>query len=82
MEYKEPGINGDNIVNKSVFVSIQVQICIWVFIGTTKKKKKKRSMMKNLHSSNLVEIGSRGPEIWAHEYLISPTEISVKWPGS
>ena len=23
-----------------------------------------------------------GPEIWSHEYLISPTEISVYWPGS
>ena len=23
-----------------------------------------------------------GPEIWPHEYLISPTEISVNWPGS
>ena len=23
-----------------------------------------------------------GPEIWLHEYLISPTEISVNWPGS
>ena len=23
-----------------------------------------------------------GPEIWPHEYLISPIEISVNWPGS
>ena len=23
-----------------------------------------------------------GPEIWPHEYLISPTEIIVNWPGS
>ena len=23
-----------------------------------------------------------GPEIWPHGYLISPTEISVNWPGS
>ena len=22
------------------------------------------------------------PEIWPHEHLISPTEISVNWPGS
>ena len=27
-------------------------------------------------------IGSWGPEIWPHEYLISPIEISVNWPGS
>ena len=40
------------------------------------------SMMKNIHSQNLVGIGSWGPEIWPHEYLISPTEISVNWPGS
>ena len=23
-----------------------------------------------------------GPKIWLHEYLISPTEISVNWSGS
>ena len=23
-----------------------------------------------------------GAEIWPHEYLISPIEISVNWPGS
>ena len=23
-----------------------------------------------------------GPKIWPHEYLISPIEISVTWPGS
>ena len=40
------------------------------------------TMMKNIHSPNLVGIGSWGPEIWPHEYLISPSEISVKWPGS
>ena len=22
------------------------------------------------------------PEIWPHEYVISPIEISVNWPGS
>ena len=38
--------------------------------------------MKNIHSPNWVGIGSWGPEIWQHEYLISPTEISVNWPGS
>ena len=38
--------------------------------------------MKNIHSPNLVGIGSWGPEIWPHEYLISPIEISVNWPGS
>ena len=38
--------------------------------------------MKNLHSPNLVGIGSRGPEIWPHECLISPIEICVNWPGS
>ena len=27
-------------------------------------------------------IGSWGPETWLHEYLISPIEISVNWPGS
>ena len=35
------------------------------------------SMMKNIHSPNWVGIGSWGPEIWPHEYLISPTEINV-----
>ena len=40
------------------------------------------SMIKNIHSQNLVGIGSWGPEIWPHEYLISPIEISVNWPGS
>ena len=39
-------------------------------------------MMKNIHSPNWVGIGSWGPEIWPHEYLISPIEISVNWPGS
>ena len=41
-------------------------------------------MMKNLHSRNLVEIGSWGvgPEIRSHEYLTSPIEISVNWPAS
>ena len=38
------------------------------------------SMMKNIHSPNLVRIGSWGPEIWPREYLISPNEISVNWP--
>ena len=40
------------------------------------------SMMKNIHSPNLVGIGSWGPKIWPHEYLLSPIEISVNWPGS
>ena len=40
------------------------------------------SMMKNIHSPNLLGIGSWGPEIWLQEYLICPTEISVNWPGS
>ena len=40
------------------------------------------SMMKNLHSPDLVGIGSWGPEIWQHEHLIRPIEISVNWPGS
>ena len=31
---------------------------------------------------HLVGIGSWEPEIWLHEYLISPIEISVNWPGS
>ena len=38
--------------------------------------------MKNIHSPHLVGIGSWGPEIWLHEYLISSIEISVNWPGS
>ena len=38
--------------------------------------------MKNIHSPNWVGIGSWGPEIWLHEYLISPIEISVNWSGS
>ena len=29
---------------------------------------------ENLHSPNFVEIGSWGPEIGPHEYLISPIE--------
>ena len=41
------------------------------------------SMMKNINSPNLVGIGSWGPEIWPHDYLIiSPIEISVNWLGS
>ena len=40
------------------------------------------SMMKNIHSQNLVGIGSWGPEIWPHECLISPIKISVNWRGS
>ena len=40
------------------------------------------SMMKNIHSPNWVGIGSWVPETWPHEYLISPIEISVNWPGS
>ena len=40
------------------------------------------SMMKNIHSPNVVGIGAWGPEIWPHEYLISPIEISANWPGS
>ena len=35
------------------------------------------SMMKNIHSPNLVGISSCRPEIWPHEYLISPIKISV-----
>ena len=31
---------------------------------------------------NLTWIGSWWPEIWMHEYLISPIEMSVNWPGS
>ena len=41
-----------------------------------------KGMMKYLHSPNLVEIGSWGPKIWPYEYLISPIEISVNWPGN
>ena len=40
------------------------------------------SMIKNIHSPNWVGIGSWGPKIWLHEYLISPIEISVNWSGS
>ena len=40
------------------------------------------SMMKNIHSPNLLRIGSWGSEIWPREYLTSPIEISVNWPGS
>ena len=40
------------------------------------------STMKNIHSPNWVGIGSWGPKIWPHEYLISPIEISVNWSGS
>ena len=40
------------------------------------------SMMKNIHSPNWVGIGSWGPEIWPHDYLISPIEISVNCSGS
>ena len=38
--------------------------------------------MNNIHSPNLVEIGSWWPEIWLHEYLISLIKIGVNWPGS
>ena len=38
--------------------------------------------MKNLHTPNLVGIGSWWPKIWPHEYKISPIENSVNWPGS
>ena len=40
------------------------------------------SMMRNIHSPNLTWIGSWGPKIWLHDYLISPIEISISWPGS
>ena len=36
-----------------------------------------QNMMKNPHTPNLTWIGSWGPEIWPHEYLISPIENSV-----
>ena len=36
--------------------------------------------MKNLHSPNLVGIGSQGPEIWLHEYLISHwNQCKLSW---
>ena len=38
--------------------------------------------MKNPHTPNLTWIGSWWSEICPHEYLISPTEISVNWSGS
>ena len=38
--------------------------------------------MKNLHTPNFTWIGSWEPEICPHEYLISPIEINVNWPGS
>ena len=38
--------------------------------------------MKNPHLSNLTWISLWWPEIWPHEQLISPIEISVNWPGS
>ena len=31
---------------------------------------------------NSVEIGSCGPEIWSHEYIISPIEYTVNWADS
>ena len=40
------------------------------------------SMMIDIHSPNLVGIGSWIPEIWLHEYSFSPIEIGVNWPGS
>ena len=36
------------------------------------------SMMKNINTSNLVGICSWGSQIWPHEYLNNPIEISVK----
>ena len=39
------------------------------------------SIIKNIHSPNLVGICSWEREIWPHEYIISPIEISVNWPG-
>ena len=37
---------------------------------------------ENIHSPNLVGISSWEPEIWPHEYVISPIEISINWPGT
>ena len=38
------------------------------------------SMMKNIHSPNWVGIGSWGPKIWPHEYLISPwNQCKLAW---
>ena len=37
---------------------------------------------EKIHSPNWMGIGSWRPEIRPHEYLISPIEISVNWPGS
>ena len=50
--------------------------CISAFLCIFQK-----NMMKNPHTPNLTWIGSWWPEIWPHEYLISPIEISVNWPG-
>ena len=33
------------------------------------------SIIKNIHSPNLLRIGSWGPEIWPYEYLINPYEF-------
>ena len=41
-----------------------------------------QNMIKNPHTPNLTWIGSWWPEIWPHEYLISPIEISVNWPST
>ena len=37
--------------------------------------------MKNTHTPNFTWICSWWPEIWLHEYLTSPIESSVNWPG-
>ena len=41
-----------------------------------------QNMMKNPNTPNLTWIGSWWPDIWPQEYLISPIEIRVNWPGS
>ena len=51
-------------------------------MGSQKKTFFLMKINENLHSPNLVEIGSWGPEIWPHEYQINPIKISVNWPGS
>ena len=40
------------------------------------------SMMRSIHSSNWVGIGSWGPEVWPRGCLVGPIEVGVNWPGS
>ena len=61
------------MLNRFKFLYMQFSIFMTIF---------QQIMMKNPRTQNLTLIGSWWREIQLHEYLISPTEISVNQPGS